>query len=145
MKNLKIVLIAAIALISFNSCDEDDTNFEILPSESRAAIINLPTSGTSIVLDIANPTGTATTVVWEDAVYNVPTAIDYTLQFAAAGTDFETPFDVLLIGLLQVFLFVTAITLPFDVRDMRFDKQTNLKTYFSLLPMLLEYCLRYQN
>jgi len=94
MKNLKIVLIAAIALISFNSCDEDDTNFEILPSESRAAIINLPTSGTSIVLDIANPTGTATTVVWEDAVYSVPTAIDYTLQFAAAGTDFETSFDV---------------------------------------------------
>ena len=34
----------------------------------------------------------------------------------------------LLLSILQVFLFVFAITLPFDVRDIKFDKLTNLKT-----------------
>lgn len=35
---------------------------------------------------------------------------------------------ILLLGIIQVFLFVFAITLPFDVRDISFDKLTNLKT-----------------
>lgn len=39
----------------------------------------------------------------------------------------------LLISLFQVFLFVIAITLPFDVRDLRFDKLTHLKTIPSLI------------
>ena len=30
--------------------------------------------------------------------------------------------------LLQNFLFIIAITLPFDVRDLKFDEKTNLKT-----------------
>ncbi|QCE41548.1 SusE domain-containing protein [Psychroserpens sp. NJDZ02] len=95
MKNLKILFIAAISLVSFNSCDEEDDNiFEIQSSESTAAIINLPTSGTGLVLDISNPTGTATTIVWEDATYNIPTVINNTIQLAIAGTNFETPFDV---------------------------------------------------
>ena len=36
--------------------------------------------------------------------------------------------STLLISLLQVFLYVFAITLPFDVRDIKFDKLTHLKT-----------------
>jgi len=35
---------------------------------------------------------------------------------------------ILMLGIIQVFLFVFAITLPFDIRDIRFDKLTNLKT-----------------
>lgn len=34
----------------------------------------------------------------------------------------------LFLSLLQVFLFVFAITLPFDVRDIKFDQLTQLKT-----------------
>ncbi|MEJ6736998.1 MAG: UbiA family prenyltransferase [Flavobacteriales bacterium] len=36
--------------------------------------------------------------------------------------------SALLISLLQVFLYVFSITLPFDVRDIKFDKLTHLKT-----------------
>jgi 4-hydroxybenzoate polyprenyltransferase len=36
--------------------------------------------------------------------------------------------SLLMMSLIQVFLFVFAITLPFDVRDMKFDKLTQLKT-----------------
>ena len=39
----------------------------------------------------------------------------------------------LYLALLQNFLFIVAITLPFDVRDIHFDKSTQLKT----LPQLL--------
>jgi 4-hydroxybenzoate polyprenyltransferase len=35
---------------------------------------------------------------------------------------------LLFLSLLQVFLFVIAITLPFDVRDLKFDQLTHLKT-----------------
>jgi len=45
-------------------------------------------------------------------------------------TKFYIGMDILplFLSILQVFLFVFAITLPFDVRDMRFDKLTHLKT-----------------
>tara|TARA_B100000809_G_C15078902_1_gene508900 strand:- start:137 stop:874 length:738 start_codon:yes stop_codon:yes gene_type:complete len=36
--------------------------------------------------------------------------------------------STLVISLLQVFLYVFAITLPFDVRDIKFDKITHIKT-----------------
>ena len=38
-----------------------------------------------------------------------------------------------MLAFIQCFLFVFAITLPFDVRDLPFDKQTNLKT----IPLLI--------
>ncbi len=34
----------------------------------------------------------------------------------------------LIMALIQNFLFIIAITIPFDIRDLEFDKQTNLKT-----------------
>ena len=40
----------------------------------------------------------------------------------------ELTIKILLIALLQIFCFVIAITLPFDVRDMKFDKLDQLKT-----------------
>jgi len=62
--------------------------------------------------------------------------------------------STLLISLLQVFLYVFAITLPFDVRDIKFDKLTHLKTiprligvkntiFFSQLLLILSTILIY--
>lgn len=50
------------------------------------------------------------------------------------------------LALLQNFLFIIAITLPFDVRDLDFDEKTNLKTIPRLIGvrnsiLLAELCL----
>ncbi|MFD1062999.1 SusE domain-containing protein [Winogradskyella litorisediminis] len=92
MKNIKILGLALCALLSFNSCQEED-NFVIESAASRPAEISLPTASSSIVLDIENPDAIATTVVWDDAIYNVPTEIQYTVQLANSGTDFANPID----------------------------------------------------
>ena len=41
---------------------------------------------------------------------------------------FKTSFGVVLLSFSQVFLFVIAITLPFDVRDFKWDERNHLKT-----------------
>lgn len=41
--------------------------------------------------------------------------------------------SILLFSILQVFLFVFAITIPFDVRDVNFDKLNQLKTIPQLI------------
>lgn len=92
MKNIKILGLALLALLSFNACEDDD-NFTIDGNQTSSAVISLPQNDDSYVLDIANPQATAATVVWDDAAYSVPTAITYTVQLALAGTDFANPVD----------------------------------------------------
>ena len=49
-------------------------------------------------------------------------------------TKFGIGLDInLFISLLQNFLFVIAITLPFDIRDVKFDESNNLKTIPQLI------------
>lgn len=63
-------------------------------------------------------------LVWSIAIVCLP-LID---------SNFATGLDVnLFIPLLQNFLFVIAITLPFDIRDVKFDKSNNLKTIPQLI------------
>ena len=92
MKKLSILGLFIFALISFNSCEtEDDVIFTT--QDSNAAVVTLPDNGTAIVLDINNQMATATTVVWNEADYSVPTAVSYTVQLALSGTDFDIPVD----------------------------------------------------
>jgi len=92
MKKLSILGVFILALISLNSCKtEDDVVF--ITQDGNGPVLNLPDNGANIVLDINNQTSTATTVVWDEADYNVPTAVSYTLQLAISGTDFASPID----------------------------------------------------
>jgi len=59
------------------------------------------------------------TIVWLPLIETAPTL--------------ELPNLNLLKSLAQNFLFVIAITLPFDVRDIKFDKTSNLKTFPRLI------------
>jgi hypothetical protein len=92
MKKLSILSLLFIGLLAFNSCEtEDDVVF--VTSDSNGAVVKLPDNGTAIVLDIMNPMNTASTIVWDEANYGVPTAVSYNIQLALGGTEFATPVD----------------------------------------------------
>ena len=54
------------------------------------------------------------------------------IPFFDTGINFNDRYTFYL-GLLQVFMFIIAITLPFDVRDIEFDIATDVKTIPRLL------------
>lgn len=63
-------------------------------------------------------------IVWSITIVWIP----------LVNTNFGTGIGINLgLALLQNFLFVVAITLPFDIRDLGFDKRSNLKTIPQLL------------
>ncbi|MCL9806495.1 SusE domain-containing protein [Flavobacterium amniphilum] len=93
MKNIfKYLSLSIIALI-LNSC-EDENNFKILEPEDASFEIVTPSTGTSIILSEATPNNPAVTFTWEPAIYTVPTAVTYTVQFAKNGTNFAAPVDI---------------------------------------------------
>jgi hypothetical protein len=93
MKRIQILTLALFTFLGFNSCSEDDEKFTISAAGATEAVLQLPTSGTAIVLDIASPQAIATTLVWDAARYELPTEISYTVQLANSGTEFANPID----------------------------------------------------
>ncbi len=93
---MKMKYLFKFCLISFTllfiSCSDDD-NLQI--SEGSFGNILTPNEGQVIVLNpLEDQTNTAITVSWEDATYSVPTGINYTVEVAASGTNFETPITI---------------------------------------------------
>ncbi|WAC01365.1 SusE domain-containing protein [Lacinutrix neustonica] len=93
MKRIQILTLALFTFLGFNSCTEDDEKFVITAAGASKAVLQLPTDGTDIVLDIANPQNSATTLVWDAARYEIPTEISYTVQLANSGTEFSNAVD----------------------------------------------------
>ncbi|MEM6719255.1 MAG: SusE domain-containing protein [Bacteroidota bacterium] len=92
MKKLKKIttgLLAVVAFVGFNACSEDD-NITIISPEGGPEL-RTPTSGTVFILNAANENEVATTLVWNDADYDVQTPISYDVEIALGGTDFATP------------------------------------------------------
>ncbi len=74
------------------SCSDDD-NLQV--SEGSFGNILTPTTGQSFVLNpLEEQTNPAITVSWEDATYSVPTGINYTVEIAVSGTNFENPIAI---------------------------------------------------
>ena len=89
---MKMKYLYKFCLITFTlffiSCNNDDDILII--SEGSFGNILTPDAGQSITLNpFENQTNTAITVSWEDATYTVPTAINYTVEIAPSGTNFE--------------------------------------------------------
>lgn len=86
-----IIKIAAIFtfFFSFISCELDDKNVITQPGDSPTLVS--PEEGTSIILDPTNPTNPGITVVWNHAKYALNTEINYTVEIAAAGSNFANP------------------------------------------------------
>lgn len=93
---MKMKYLFKFCLISFTllfiSCSDDD-NLQI--SEGSFGNILTPDEGQAFVLNpLEEQTNNAITISWEDANYSVPTGINYTVEVAASGTNFENPIAV---------------------------------------------------
>ncbi|WP_338732753.1 SusE domain-containing protein [Mangrovimonas cancribranchiae] len=91
IKNLCLIL----TVLFFASCSDDDLSSEFQATKGTFGDIITPEEGQSYQLNpYENQTNTAITITWEDADYNTPTQINYTVEMATAGTNFETPIVV---------------------------------------------------
>ncbi|GAA3774114.1 hypothetical protein GCM10022271_02730 [Corallibacter vietnamensis] len=88
MKNiLKITYLFTIAFI-LGSCSDDDQKFSL--SENSASVINTPTNGQEFILNpLEDQNNTAITFSWDHSNYGTPTSIDYSIEIANSGSDFN--------------------------------------------------------
>ena len=92
MKNSLKLLIAFISIGAI-SCT-DDVKDRSAVSANTAPVLKSPTT-LNLVLNHDFPDDLATTVVWDYAAYNgTQTVVNYSIEFAAAGTNFASPIVV---------------------------------------------------
>ncbi|PKP08876.1 MAG: DUF5116 domain-containing protein [Bacteroidetes bacterium HGW-Bacteroidetes-3] len=92
MKNIFKFLFLLTFTVTLFSCDNED-QAQLTISPKGAGEITSPEAGTVFVLNPEeNQTNTIFTITWNSANYDVPTAINYVVEFAKAGTAFAEPF-----------------------------------------------------
>ena len=90
MKNISKLLIAILSIASV-SCTDEISNREELTASVAPQLLS-PKSGLTFVLDKDKPNDLATTMVWNYAAYSgTATTVNYSIEFAAAGTKFAAP------------------------------------------------------
>ncbi|MDR7208311.1 SusE domain-containing protein [Flavobacterium piscis] len=91
MKNIHKILIAFISVLAV-SCNADDVENRPVIEVGTAPVLLTPKSDFNIVLQSTNADNLATTFVWDDAQYEgSATVVNYSIEMAEAGTNFETP------------------------------------------------------
>lgn len=88
MKNTFKLLFATILFVGLWSCEDEQDLMFLTPPASFDILT--PDAGTAVVLttDLAN--NPALTLTWSEADYGSPTAINYNVEIAPTGTNFET-------------------------------------------------------
>ncbi|GAA3614782.1 SusE domain-containing protein [Flavivirga amylovorans] len=86
MKNIKILTLLIIALIGFNSCDDDD-ELVFTASEAEGLVFNT-TFLNNYVLNSSLNSNLAERFTWGSADFDVPTEVSYSLE-AATMADFS--------------------------------------------------------
>lgn len=89
MKKILKLAVLPLLFLSVMSCTSDDENTVATPVTGPELIS--PEDGTAIVLDELYVTNPAVTLVWNHAGYDVATEVNYTIEVAAADTDFAAP------------------------------------------------------
>lgn len=90
MKNIYRLFILSIGLFTI-SCTDEIENREAI-SENTAPTLRTPSNGNTFVLNKDNANDLATTFVWDYAAYNgTSTVVNYSIEFANAGTNFANP------------------------------------------------------
>tara|TARA_R110001583_G_scaffold134843_2_gene286560 strand:+ start:5669 stop:6724 length:1056 start_codon:yes stop_codon:yes gene_type:complete len=91
MKNI-FKFLFLLTFIAFVSCNNEDQELLTI-SAAGTGEITAPATGTSYVLNPEEElTNTIITLTWNNANYGVPTAVNYIVEFAKAGTSFAEPF-----------------------------------------------------
>lgn len=84
---IKIATIFSLFL-GFTACSEEDNNKIIAAGE--AALIVSPEEGSSIIFSELNENNPGLTLVWNHAKYSVNTEINYTIELAKGGDNFQS-------------------------------------------------------
>ena len=93
MKNINKILIAFISVLAI-SCSGDDVVNRPVIVEGTTPVLLTPKSDFNIILDKNKEADLATSVVWNKATYDGDaTVITYSIEIAAAGTNFAKPSD----------------------------------------------------
>lgn len=87
MKNIFKIAALAVLFITGVSCENDD---QTVVTKVGGPELLTPVSGTLYELSPTSLTAEATTLVWNHADYSVQTEVNYTVEVAVAGTEFET-------------------------------------------------------
>lgn len=90
MKNIYKILIAFVGVLAV-SCNADDVESRPLVEAATAPVLLSPKSDFNLVLEVTNAASLATTFVWDDAQYDgSATVVNYNIEMAKAGTNFES-------------------------------------------------------
>jgi starch-binding outer membrane protein SusE/F len=91
MKNIIKFLIALISIATV-SCTDSVQDREAVATSAAPVLVAPAASGLTFVLDKTKPNDLATTVVWNYAAYSgTATVVNYSVEFAVAGTKFASP------------------------------------------------------
>ena len=91
-KILKYIFLS-LFIVTVVACDNEDQDLLVVTPQGIGEI-TAPSTGTAYVLNpMEVQTNTIMTLTWNPAEYGVPTEIDYSVEFAKAGTDFAEPFE----------------------------------------------------
>lgn len=87
MKKLYKVLLSLIVIAGVYSCSDDEDIDFVVQSPEPTFSIETPLGGSTLVLNDANPSNNALTLVWEDTRNS---GVTYTVEFAMPGTEFAS-------------------------------------------------------
>ncbi|WP_142785125.1 SusE domain-containing protein [Changchengzhania lutea] len=147
MKKLYKIIVSLLVVIVAFSCSDDDKF--ILEQPEASFLIEVPNSGSNIVLNRANPDNQALTVTWADSQN---TGASYSIEFAESATDFAESFIAgtsdsdnftLSVEALNTFL-VNAVKIPqavssvIDVRVVASNGDVSNTVSLSITPFVIE-------
>lgn len=113
----KFLLLFSLLTVGFFSACEDDDNTPLAAIQELPVLIS-PTSSTSVVITAETVNNVVQTFIWSPADFGFPTQVNYTVQIAAAGTDFAEAQDL---GITtNTFLEVTGTQLNGKLLSMGF-------------------------
>ena len=147
MKNLYKIIVSLLVVIVAFSCSDDDKF--ILEQPEASFLIEVPNSGSNIVLNRANPDNQALTVTWADTQN---TGASYSIEFAKSATDFAESFTAgtsdldnftLSVEELNTFLVNTvripqAVSSNIDVRVVASNGEVSNTVSLSVTPFVIE-------
>ncbi len=87
MKNTFKILLATLIFVGLWSCEDEQELMFLTPPASFDIVT--PDAGTAVTLSPDLGTNPALTVTWKPADYGTPTAVNYIIEIAQTGTNFE--------------------------------------------------------
>ena len=119
MKHIYKLIYFSCFTVLFWSCEDDMEKTQINPENGIGAVINTPLNNDVFMLNIEETsTNPAITISWEEASYQTPVVISYTVEFASTGTNFAEPVNATVTT--NTFLAMTISEFNTAVSDLGF-------------------------